>query len=401
MRRLFSVSMVIGIVLSVLLCAQPAAAAPGTSMSISLDASRVEVGATFDVRAVIQTDVETMAAQCSLSFNPAVLECTGVSVGDFYTPDIVIPSPSDVTIDNVQGTVQFMSVTQFTPVAAKTGTFLIYHFKAKAEGVSSLDLGDVIVNDAGANEIPGITVNNGSLSVGPESVPDLTVTSLSAAFLTDPTYSVSYTVKNQGDASVGAFKMGLYVDGAAQPLVTEEIASLNAGSSYSGTFSGHAVQISGGIDQVKVCADSESVVVESFENNNCKESVIEQTTFTLRLQPSQGCYIEVEVGGEKLPSSQTSAYQVYLGTEVKVTAVVNEGYEFTDWVGDLSGQPNPASITMTQDYTLQAVATELSPPEENDDGGLSAPAIAGIIAAAGLVVAAGAYLAITRLKRNP
>jgi hypothetical protein len=195
--------------------------------------------------------------------------------------------------------------------------------------------------------------------------------------------------------------MGLYIDGATQPLVTEEIASLNAGSSYSGTFSGHAVQISGGIDQVKVCADSESVVVESFENNNCMESVIEQTTFTLRLQPSQGCFVEVEIGGEKLPSSQTSAYQVYLGTEVKVTAVVNEGYEFTDWVGDLSGQPNPTTITMTQDYTLQAVATELSPPEEKDDGGLSTPAIAGIIAAAGLFVAAGAYLAITRLKRNP
>jgi subtilase family serine protease len=82
--------------------------------------------------------------------------------------------------------------------------------------------------------------------------------------------------------------MGLYIDGATQPLVTEEIASLNAGSSYSGTFSGHAVQISGGIDQVKVCADSESVVVESFENNNCMESVIEQTTFTLRLQPLRG-----------------------------------------------------------------------------------------------------------------
>ena len=403
MRRLLSVSMVMGIVLSILLFGQAAKATPGTSMSVSLDANRVDTGATFDVRVVIAADVATMAAQCSLSFSPAVLECTGVTVGDFYTADIVIPSPSQVVIDNTQGTVQTMSVTMLGSVPAKTGTFLAYHMRAKAEGSSDLSLSEVKVINASGDDLLGVTVNNGSLSVGPQPVPDLVLTGLHVAWVNPgSTYAVTYSVKNQGDGPAGAFKTGLYVDGAAQLLATENIPLLGASENYTGTFSGHVVQISGAEDTVKVCADTDNVIVESFKNNNCLESVFEQLTYTLRLEVSQGGYVEVTENGANLPTNYPAVYQIALGTQLTVTAVPGEGNEFTDWVGDLSGQPNPATITMGKDYTLQAFFAEIAQNEQQKkNGGLSTLAIAGIIAAGGLVVAAGVYLVITRLRKNP
>lgn len=43
------------------------------------------------------------------------------------------------------------------------------------------------------------------------------------------------------------------------------------------------------------------------------------------------------------------------GTEVTVTAVPDEGYEFTEWTGDLSGSDNPATITIDGDKSVTAV----------------------------------------------
>ena len=164
MRRLLLVSMVAGVVLSALLLAVPARAAPGTSVVVSLDANRVALGAAFDARVVIQADVATTGAQCALSFNPAVLECTGVSAGDFYpSGSLMIPDPSAIDIDNVGGTVEMAATVAFAPVSAKSGSLFVYHFTAKAEGTSTLHLSDVIVMDDRFGELLGVTVNDGNL----------------------------------------------------------------------------------------------------------------------------------------------------------------------------------------------------------------------------------------------
>lgn len=42
------------------------------------------------------------------------------------------------------------------------------------------------------------------------------------------------------------------------------------------------------------------------------------------------------------------------GTEVSFTAIPNEGYLFTQWQGDLSGNSNPSSITLSKDVNVTA-----------------------------------------------
>ena len=47
-------------------------------------------------------------------------------------------------------------------------------------------------------------------------------------------------------------------------------------------------------------------------------------------------------------------------TEVSLTAQANDGWEFTEWSGDLSGSDNPTTITMDGDKTVTATFTALT-----------------------------------------
>jgi hypothetical protein len=78
--------------------------------------------------------------------------------------------------------------------------------------------------------------------------------------------TISYSIKNQGNANAGSSYSYLYVDNSYKTY--DYLSSLTAGSSASRTFS-YAWSCSGTSDSIKVCADANSNVVESNENNNC------------------------------------------------------------------------------------------------------------------------------------
>ncbi|MEM7330567.1 MAG: hypothetical protein AAF490_00655 [Chloroflexota bacterium] len=54
------------------------------------------------------------------------------------------------------------------------------------------------------------------------------------------------------------------------------------------------------------------------------------------------------------------------GSEVQVTAVPEPGYEFVSWGGDLSGTENPATLEMSEDYTVSAIFQTADPPLSDD-----------------------------------
>jgi hypothetical protein len=93
--------------------------------------------------------------------------------------------------------------------------------------------------------------------------------------------TISYSIKNQGNANAGSSYSNLWVDGTYK--TNDYLSSLTAGSSSSRTFS-YSWTCSGISDTIKVCADANSNVLESNENNNCLTK-----TFTCPAPPPCTC----------------------------------------------------------------------------------------------------------------
>ena len=122
---------------------------------------------------------------------------------------------------------------------------------------------------SGYPDVNPIDVRNGTFTC--KNIPDLVVTDVSPQVV-DPaagTYTVTYTVKNVGNAAAGPFWVNLTVDGTQN--ATEYVSGgLAAGASYTGNFSGYIETVSGDSDTVMVCADYNNTVDEkTYEDNNC------------------------------------------------------------------------------------------------------------------------------------
>jgi hypothetical protein len=77
---------------------------------------------------------------------------------------------------------------------------------------------------------------------------------------------INYNIKNQGNANAGSSYSKLWIDGTY--ITNDAVSSLSAGSNSNEYFS-FCWSCSGSSDIVQVCADANSNVVESNENNNC------------------------------------------------------------------------------------------------------------------------------------
>jgi len=102
----------------------------------------------------------------------------------------------------------------------------------------------------------------------PTPQPDLNVTEKYET-LEDSTFTVTYTVKNIGDAEAGASNTTIYVDGT--PVMEDPAPALAAGENYTSTVGPFDCPC-GTTVTVKVCADNGNVVSESDEMNNCMEN---------------------------------------------------------------------------------------------------------------------------------
>ncbi len=141
-------------------------------MKIDPPTQTIDGAQSFDVTVVVETTVESRGAQCALTFDPAVAECTGYDVGTFYSDWAsangcsIMEYPSPV-IDNNAGTISdigiaIMGLNPGGPTGS--GSLVTYHFNAIGGGTSAMTLGNVEIADADSYAIPGVVVTDGEVT---------------------------------------------------------------------------------------------------------------------------------------------------------------------------------------------------------------------------------------------
>ena len=101
--------------------------------------------------------------------------------------------------------------------------------------------------------------------------PDLIVTEMSGEWASLSTYSITYTVKNNGSMDADASTTSTKIDGTG--VVTEPVPALAIGESHTSTVG--PFTLSGDNDTIEVCADSGNVIYELDETNNCLSNLFE------------------------------------------------------------------------------------------------------------------------------
>ncbi|MCD6573242.1 MAG: right-handed parallel beta-helix repeat-containing protein, partial [Thermoplasmata archaeon] len=123
----------------------------------------VNVNDTFIVNVTVDPSVPIIGMQFDLFFNASLLEATKVEAGDLFNGwDMFFNNGS---IDNINGVINDVYGTIIVPEGINhAGTFAKITFKAKKEGISYLNLSDVIVSDANATAVV-IEIHNGSVEI--------------------------------------------------------------------------------------------------------------------------------------------------------------------------------------------------------------------------------------------
>lgn len=140
----------------------PAGVLPGTSVGVDVNIADIS---------------DLYSYQFSVDFDPALLEATDVSQGDFLA-NAGATFGDTGSVNNAVGRILFVFNTLLGPQAGASGSGNLLHitFNTLGSGVSDLVFSDVqfldsTQNDAGGNLIP-VDVRNGTLAVGAAEVPE-------------------------------------------------------------------------------------------------------------------------------------------------------------------------------------------------------------------------------------
>ncbi|HBG81416.1 TPA: hypothetical protein DDW69_01100 [candidate division CPR2 bacterium] len=166
--------------------------AAAVTVSLSPGSNSKTIGDSFAVSVLVSASTNVNAAECYITFNPAVLEIVSVSpVTSFFN----FPMPSDTYIlDNGSGLVYFS--TGKTVPGTGSGSIAGLNFRAKAAGSSTIALrGDTRVQNLGTT-IVDIAFGNSSATVSDPVVATPSSTSSSTSN-TQPKTTTPATPKNQ------------------------------------------------------------------------------------------------------------------------------------------------------------------------------------------------------------
>ncbi len=125
---------------------------------------KVNVNDTFVVNVTVMPSVAIAGVQFDLSFNASLLEVVSVEEGNLfngYSTFFINGS-----IDNTNGKINDVYGAIIVPGGnvSNAGTFAKITFRAKKEGLSYLNLSDVVVGNVTANPV-AIKINNGSVEI--------------------------------------------------------------------------------------------------------------------------------------------------------------------------------------------------------------------------------------------
>jgi hypothetical protein len=253
---------------------------PVTAVSLAPASQAVANGASFTVGLAIDTDTASRGWQANVAFDAAKMQCTGVTEGGFLLDYAIANGGGTVsggaaTINNTAGTV---TIPGYAITGAGsggptgTGTLCTLAFTANAavDQFAAVSLSGVVVSDVLGVTIPNPVVTGGTVAIGDVPMPDLVVSALSATKDGDGTYTIAYTITNQGDDDAAASSTSIAVDGDTTPVVVA-CPALAAGASDSQVLT--AQPFSSPTDTILVTADSTDAVAESSELNNATEIV--------------------------------------------------------------------------------------------------------------------------------
>jgi hypothetical protein len=250
---------------------------PVSQVSVSPASQAVANGASFTVNLDINTNTASRGWQMNVNFDATKMQCTGVSEGTFLSSYATangggtVAAPGTLTWDNVGGTITIpgWAITGAgSGGPSGTGTLCTIAFTAKPsiDNFASITPSSVILSDVLGATIPGTTMTGGTVAIGNVPMPDLVVSALSAAKVTDDTYTITYTVMNQGNDAAAASTTSIVIDGGAPIAVA--CPALDAGASDTETTA--AQTVTSGSDTIQVTADSTGTFSESNESNNSR-----------------------------------------------------------------------------------------------------------------------------------
>ena len=250
----------IGMVFAVLMVLT-VSAATASEVNFVPDPSSALAGETTNVSIWLDSTEGVFSFDAEIHFDPAVVNITKASVGDF---------PTGFGMGHYGNYVILGGVTSdFNDKPAGHWLLANLTLEAKNAGTSPLNFNPskTYPGNQTGKRVPA-TWNNGTFTV---LEPDLVVEEKSEEWinLAAKTYNVTYTVKNNGTAGAGASTTSIKIDGAEQ--ATDSVPGLAAGASYTSTVG--PFTMSGESDTINVCADRDNTVAESNETNNCLENV--------------------------------------------------------------------------------------------------------------------------------
>ena len=251
---------------------------PVTTVGVSPSSQAVANGAPFTVNLAINTNQQSRGWGANVNYDASRLIVNSVSEGTFLSTYAIANGGGTVsggaaTDNSTSGTITipgYAITGAGTGGPTGTGTLCTISFTAKTgiDNYASIGLSSVVVSDQNANSIPGVGVVGGQVAIGNVPMPDLVVSALSTTKIDDTTYTITYTVTNQGNAAAGACSTSITIDGTP---ITIACPALVAGASDPKTTV--AQTYSSPNDVIVVTADSASVVAESNEGNNTKQLV--------------------------------------------------------------------------------------------------------------------------------
>jgi len=141
--------------------------AAGAQVTLVATPNPATQGSTVDVDVLISQVTDLYAYQFSISFNPTLLQVSGLAMGSFLSAGGATFSNTG-TIDNTAGTVTFVynSLVGALPGVSGSGTLLTLHLNAIGTGTSALGFvpDDTLFVDSNITPI-GLTTVDSSLQV--------------------------------------------------------------------------------------------------------------------------------------------------------------------------------------------------------------------------------------------
>jgi hypothetical protein len=168
--------------------------------------------------------------------------------------------------------------------------------------------------------------------------------------ISDDTVNISLEVEGIG---------GLDAEGSANDYV--EVYKIVDGQEelifqHSGTFGSTIVQDPNFI----TCGSDLSVFIKTRTTAENEYYYFDNIKITPNIYKIHTLEISAENGAVSINPEGNNAKVFLDGSELSLTAIPDDGYEFNGWSGDISGSENPVSIVMDSDKGIIAIFTQIT-----------------------------------------